>query len=255
MTPIRPRVSSTTSSSVGIPCSRSSASVRRRSGPRSGVSRSRSRSWKTTSAPSARGLDVELDEVGAELDRPLERRQRVLRARPQTRRGGRSPTSSDERRDELEVDRVDDRSSAAASRSSGSVPAHGDAAQAGAARRGDPASVSSNATTSSAREAVAERLQRAQVSLRIGLAARHVVGRHERADDAGEAGASSTGSISRRYAPETTATGTRLGRVAHGLAQRRRRSSSRRRRPTVALDPLVDERVRARRRRRRASRR
>ena len=78
ITPIRRRVSSSTSSSVGIPSSRSSASGRARSGPRADVEPVELEIVEDDEAPVARRLNVELDVVGTELDRPLERGQGVL---------------------------------------------------------------------------------------------------------------------------------------------------------------------------------
>ena len=78
MTPIRPAVSSSTSSSVGIPSSRSSA---QRPTPQraADVGQPVEREIVEDDEPAvARRLDVELDEVGSHFDRALERRQRVL---------------------------------------------------------------------------------------------------------------------------------------------------------------------------------
>ena len=181
ITPIRPRVSSTTSSSVGIPCSRSSAAVRRRSGPRSGVNRARSRSWKTTSAPSE-ATCTSSSTKSAPSSIARSKAGSVFSARPRTRRGVRSPRSSDERRARARR----------RSRRRSRPPRRAARREASRARRGSeglqrapmrpPPRVSSNATTSGGREPAADPLQRAAVALRVGLAPRHVVRRDDHAD-------------------------------------------------------------------------
>ena len=92
ITPIRPAASSSTSSSVGMSCSRSSASGLVRNGPRSGSEPVEREVVEDDERAVARGLHVELDVVGAELDRTLERGQRVLLLLR-----GRAPVGDDQR--------------------------------------------------------------------------------------------------------------------------------------------------------------
>ena len=145
-----------------------------------------------------RRLDVELDEVRAELDRPLERGQRVLAllgGRAAMRDDPGHPTSD---ADELDVDLVDDRVGRREPLV-GERPAHRDTAQARGPCRRDARLRVLERDDVGRLEVVAERLERPQVALRVGLAARHVVGGDEDADGVGEARPSRrTGSISRR---------------------------------------------------------
>ena len=119
------------------------------------------------------GVHVELDVVGAELDRALERRQRVL-GQP----APRAAMGDDEGRSRVQeaphdatsmpVDQLVGRREAVAARASSSIASS--ASRARARAEATPASVSSKATASAGADA--EQLERPQVALGVRLAVR-----------------------------------------------------------------------------------
>ena len=182
-------------------------------------------------------MHVELDEVGADLDRALEGGEGVLRQL-----GGRSPVGDRPRhssRSSSGTSILSTRSSAPASRSRAWVPRTATTCVPAAFADATPASVSSKTSVSPRGDA--ERFEREQVALRIGLAAGHVVvgdhGREQicqpgRGDD--RIDLLSCGAGDDR---EPRPFGGEANRVAHRRGHRRPVGDD----AAVAVDPFPDE--------------